>query len=47
VARIGTYEWPNKITDAQRAFLEAASEAFGIELDPDRAEETLARLLDR
>ena len=32
------------ITDAQQAFLEAVSEAFGIELDPDRAEETLARL---
>ncbi|HZA71901.1 MAG TPA: M20/M25/M40 family metallo-hydrolase [Propionibacteriaceae bacterium] len=44
VARIGAYEWPHKITDAQRAFLEAVSEAFGIELDPDRAEETLARL---
>ena len=44
VARIGAYEWPPKITDAQRAFLEAVSEAFGIELDPDRAEETLARL---
>jgi acetylornithine deacetylase/succinyl-diaminopimelate desuccinylase-like protein len=44
VARIGVYEWPHKITDAQRAFLEAVSEAFGIELDPDRAEETLARL---
>ncbi len=44
VARIGSYEWPHKITDAQRAFLDAVSEAFGIELDPDRAEETLARL---
>jgi len=44
VARIGAYEWPHKITDAQRAFLEAVSEAFEIELDPDRAEETLARL---
>ena len=44
VARIGAYEWPHKITDAQRAFLEAVSEAFDIDLDPDRAEETLARL---
>ncbi len=44
VARVGAYEWPHKITDAQQAFLEAVSEAFGIELDPDRAEETLARL---
>ena len=44
VARIGAYQWPPKITDAQRAFLDAVSEAFGIELDPDRAEETLTRL---
>ena len=44
VARIGAYQWPPKVTDAQRAFLDAVSEAFGIELDPDRAEETLTRL---
>jgi acetylornithine deacetylase/succinyl-diaminopimelate desuccinylase-like protein len=44
VARIGAYEWPHKITDTQRQFLDAVSEAFGIELDPDRAEETLAQL---
>jgi len=44
VARIGAYEWPHKVTDAQRAFLEAVSEAFEIDLDPDRTEETLARL---
>jgi acetylornithine deacetylase/succinyl-diaminopimelate desuccinylase-like protein len=44
VARIGAHKWPHKITDAQRAFLDAVSEAFGIDLDPDRAEETLSRL---
>jgi acetylornithine deacetylase/succinyl-diaminopimelate desuccinylase-like protein len=44
VARIGSYEWPHKITDAQRAFLDAVCAAFEIDLDPDRAEETLARL---
>jgi acetylornithine deacetylase/succinyl-diaminopimelate desuccinylase-like protein len=44
VARIGAYQWPTKITDAQRAFLDAVSEAFGIDLDPDHAEETLAKL---
>ena len=44
VARVGTYEWPHKITGAQRAFLEAVCEAFDIDLDPDRARETLARL---
>ncbi|HLT59606.1 MAG TPA: M20/M25/M40 family metallo-hydrolase, partial [Microlunatus sp.] len=44
VARIGSHEWPHRITDAQRAFLEGVSEALGVELDPDRAEETLAKL---
>jgi acetylornithine deacetylase/succinyl-diaminopimelate desuccinylase-like protein len=44
LARIGTYEWPHKITDAQRAFLDAVCEAFEIDFDPDRAHETLARL---
>jgi acetylornithine deacetylase/succinyl-diaminopimelate desuccinylase-like protein len=44
VARIGNYAWPHKITDAQRAFLEAISEAFEIDLDPDLAEETLTKL---
>jgi acetylornithine deacetylase/succinyl-diaminopimelate desuccinylase-like protein len=44
VARIGRYEWPARITDSQRAFLEGVSEALEIEFDPDRAEETLAKL---
>ncbi len=44
VARVGNYEWPHRITDAQRAFLEAVSEALDIEFDPDRAEETLSKL---
>ncbi len=44
VSRIGAYEWPHHITSAQAAFLEAVSDAFEIELDLDRAEETLARL---
>ena len=44
VARIGTYQWPRKITDPQRAFLEAVAEAFEVDLDPDRLEETLAHL---
>ncbi len=44
VARIGRHEWPHKITEAQQAFLDAISEAFDIEFDPDRAEETLAKL---
>nr|MBA3528494.1 M20/M25/M40 family metallo-hydrolase [Propionibacteriaceae bacterium] len=44
VARIGRYEWPALITDAQRAFLAAVSDAFEVELDPDEAEETLTKL---
>jgi acetylornithine deacetylase/succinyl-diaminopimelate desuccinylase-like protein len=44
VARIGTYEWPHRITAAQQAFLDAVAEAFEIDLDPADAEHTLARL---
>jgi acetylornithine deacetylase/succinyl-diaminopimelate desuccinylase-like protein len=44
VARVGSYQWPRKITDSQRAFLEAVAEAFEVDLDPDRVEETLAHL---
>ncbi len=44
VARVGVYTWPHRITSAQQAFLEAVSEAFEIELDPDTVEQTLARL---
>jgi acetylornithine deacetylase/succinyl-diaminopimelate desuccinylase-like protein len=44
VARIGTHEWPRKIVDPQRAFLEAVAEALEVDLDPDQVEETLARL---
>ncbi len=44
VARVGAHVWPHRISDAQRAFLEAVSEALDIEFDPDLAEETLAKL---
>jgi acetylornithine deacetylase/succinyl-diaminopimelate desuccinylase-like protein len=44
VARVGSYQWPRKISDPQRAFLEAVAEAFEVDLDPDRVEETLAHL---
>ena len=44
MARIGSHRWPDRITDAQRAFLDAVSEAFEIELDTDTVEQTLARL---
>ena len=42
VARVGSYQWPRKISDPQRAFLEAVAEAFEVDLDPDRVEEALA-----
>ena len=44
VARVGEHTWPHRITSAQQAFLEAVSEAFEVELDPDTVEQTLARL---
>ena len=44
VARVGSYQWPRKITDPQRAFLEAVAEAFEVDLDPDQVEETLTHL---
>jgi acetylornithine deacetylase/succinyl-diaminopimelate desuccinylase-like protein len=44
VARIGTYQWPRKIADPQRAFLEAVAEAFEVDLDPDQLEQSLAHL---
>jgi len=44
VAKIGAYEWPRRITDPQRAFLDAIAEAFQIDLAPDRLDESLPRL---
>nr|MBA3249280.1 M20/M25/M40 family metallo-hydrolase [Geodermatophilaceae bacterium] len=44
VARLGAHEFPIVMTKTVRAFLEAISEAFGVELDPDDIEGTLAQL---
>jgi acetylornithine deacetylase/succinyl-diaminopimelate desuccinylase-like protein len=44
VAKIGTYQWPTKITDPQRTFLETVAEAFEVDLDPDQLEETFSGL---
>jgi len=44
VARLGAHEFPIVMTKTVRAFLEAISEAFGVELDPDDIEGTLAHL---
>lgn len=35
VARLGRYEWPLRLTPTVRAFLDGASEAYGVELDPE------------
>ena len=35
VARIGRHEWPVRLPDSARAFLEAASDALGVEFDPE------------
>ena len=35
VARIGRHEWPVRLPDSARAFLEAASAALGVEFDPE------------
>ncbi|MGH8824893.1 MAG: M20/M25/M40 family metallo-hydrolase, partial [Jiangellaceae bacterium] len=44
VARLGRHEWPLRVTPAVRSFLDAASEAYGVTLDPDDGEQ-LARTL--
>ncbi|MDR1387210.1 MAG: M20/M25/M40 family metallo-hydrolase [Propionibacteriaceae bacterium] len=44
VAKLGSYRWPPRIHPAQQAFLDAASQALGVELTADSPEETLARL---
>ncbi len=35
VARIGRHEWPVRLPESVRAFLEAASAALGVEFDPE------------
>ncbi len=44
VNRIGTYNWPTRITPAQQNFIDALSEALGIDLGPANVEEQLTRL---
>ncbi len=39
VARLGRYEWPLRLTPTVRAFLDGASEAYGVELDPEDPEQ--------
>jgi len=44
VVRLGAHDFPIVMTKTLRAFLEAISEAFEVELDPDDIESTLAKL---
>jgi acetylornithine deacetylase/succinyl-diaminopimelate desuccinylase-like protein len=38
VARLGRHEWPTRLTPTVRAFLDAAAEAYGVDLDPEDPE---------
>ncbi len=44
VTRIGRHRFPTVLTPPMRAFLDAVSEAYGIEINPDEPEAALARL---
>lgn len=44
VARLGAYDFPIHVTKTVRAFLDEVSDAFGIELDPDDMQATVAKL---
>jgi acetylornithine deacetylase/succinyl-diaminopimelate desuccinylase-like protein len=44
VTRIGRHRFPTVLTPPMRAFLDAVSEAYGIEIDPDEPEAALGRL---
>ena len=44
VARLGSYEWPVRMTRTVRAFLEVVSEETGLPIDPDQPEEVLRHL---
>jgi acetylornithine deacetylase/succinyl-diaminopimelate desuccinylase-like protein len=44
VARVGSYDFPIHVTKTVRAFLGEVSDAFGIELDADDMEATVAKL---
>jgi acetylornithine deacetylase/succinyl-diaminopimelate desuccinylase-like protein len=44
VARLGRHDWPLRITPTVRAFLDGASAAFGVTLDPEDPEQLVATL---
>ncbi|HJU97763.1 MAG TPA: M20/M25/M40 family metallo-hydrolase [Jiangellaceae bacterium] len=44
VARLGRYQWPLRMIPTVRSFLDAASEAYGIALDPEDGEQLVRTL---
>lgn len=44
VARVGRHKWPVRVTKSVRSFLDELSDAFGVPVDPEDMESTLARL---
>jgi acetylornithine deacetylase/succinyl-diaminopimelate desuccinylase-like protein len=44
VARVGSHKWPVRMTKSVRSFLDELSDAFGVPVDPENMEPTLARL---
>jgi acetylornithine deacetylase/succinyl-diaminopimelate desuccinylase-like protein len=44
VARLGRYDFPIHVTKTVRSFLDEVGDAFGLELDPDDMEATVAQL---
>jgi acetylornithine deacetylase/succinyl-diaminopimelate desuccinylase-like protein len=44
VARLGRYEWPLRMIPTVRSFLDAASEAYGVALDPEDGEQLVRTL---
>jgi acetylornithine deacetylase/succinyl-diaminopimelate desuccinylase-like protein len=44
VARIGRHEWPVRLTPAAQAFLEAAAEALGIDVDRSNYRDLISKL---
>ncbi|GIL30177.1 M20/M25/M40 family metallo-hydrolase [Actinocatenispora comari] len=44
VARISAHEFPVELTPTVRRFLDEVSDAYGVELDPERPEQVIAKL---
>ncbi|GAA4077909.1 M20/M25/M40 family metallo-hydrolase [Actinomadura miaoliensis] len=44
VGRLGSHEFPIRLTDTVRAFLERACLAYGVEFDPERPERSLEKI---